>query len=67
LLIYYLTLSCPQKERFGQAKRRFSLRRNKKSATSKKNLKEKEKLSRFALEREIAVHGKPVIKLRERN
>ncbi|MAT70104.1 MAG: hypothetical protein CMJ58_11355 [Planctomycetaceae bacterium] len=33
----------------------------------KKNWKEKEKLSRFALEREIAVHGEPVVKLRERN
>jgi hypothetical protein len=33
----------------------------------KKNWKEKEKLSRFALEREIAIHGEPVIKLRERN
>lgn len=33
----------------------------------KKNWKEKERLSRFALEREIAVHGEPVVKLRERN
>lgn len=33
----------------------------------KKNWKEKEKLSRFALEREIAIHGEPVVKLRERN
>ena len=33
----------------------------------KKNWKEKEKLSRFALEREIEVHGEPVVKLRERN
>jgi len=33
----------------------------------KKNWKEKEKLSRFALEREIEVHGEPVVKLREKN
>lgn len=33
----------------------------------KKNWKEKEKLSRFALEREIEIHGEPVVKLRERN
>ena len=33
----------------------------------KKNWKEKEKLSRFALDREIAIHGEPVVKLRERN
>ncbi len=33
----------------------------------KTNWKEKEKLSRFALDREIAVHGEPVVKLRERN
>ena len=33
----------------------------------KKNWKEKENLSRFALEREIAIHGEPVVKLRERN
>jgi len=33
----------------------------------KSNWKEKEKLSRFALKREIEVHGEPVVKLRERN
>ena len=33
----------------------------------KSNWKEKEKLSKFALEREIEVHGEPVVKLREKN
>ncbi len=33
----------------------------------KKNWKEKEKLSKFALEREIAIHGEPVVKRRQKN
>ena len=33
----------------------------------KKNWKEKEKLSRFALDREIAIHGEPIVERRQQN